>query len=126
VARRRLIRLTAGGLVAAGFSLIAAQYPPFTGPARVLTFVAGALTLGAAVLHRRRPKVQREQLLTGAVAWAVVLGAMACWEIANLFVGPRPSHPTLSSLIEARLTGAVPRFFAYFGWLGLGWTLVNR
>jgi hypothetical protein len=67
----------------------------------------------------------------GKVLWALVVVALAGWELTNLFLQPSLTadswaHPTLSVLSDPVLGSPIGRSLMLFAWLRVGWGLLRR
>ena len=60
------------------------------------------------------------------VAWAVVFGAFAVWELSAFVIGNNDAHPTFSMLSDPVLSFGPTRALCAFGWLASGWYLLGR
>lgn len=124
VVRRRRRGLV---LVAAVYAWVAGHFTPFTWPAAVVTFVAGAIGL-AAGLRLPRGSVRRHDLArAGWVLWAGILGALVALEAVSFFLGSAGhGHPTLSNIVNHGLHTNTTRAVGFFGWLAFGSWLLAR
>ena len=94
---------------------------PFSAGATVA--VVGAGLAAALVGHRRRPRAATARVPpAGLAVWAVLVAALAAWQLVAYFGAPRSEHPTLSSLTNAALDGRLARSAAFAAWLaGAAW-----
>jgi hypothetical protein len=108
-------------------SWLATELRPFTWPALAVTLAAG---LGAVAVGRRaRVEPGRARTLppgVGEAVSAVLLLALAAWELAAFLQHPRAEHPTLSSLADALLRYHPVRAAAFLAWLAAGVGLGRR
>ncbi len=123
--RRRLHR----GLLPAAvvYAWVGGSFDSFT-TASVLAVgfpgVLGVLTASSrwpderAVGPRRPPRA--------ALVWAAWFVATALWEAYAFLKGSTPAHPTLSVLLDGPLANHAVRTVFFFGWLNLGWRLLQR
>jgi hypothetical protein len=130
--RRRLLMVSA--LLAAGavYAAVVGSFSRYSWPA-----TAGIIGLGTVVVligwHgplRDRPRGGRLPV-AGTLAWAVVLVAGCLWELGALLKQPSLTtdsytHPTVSTLTDPLLATSPGRSIVLFGWLALGWYLVDR
>ncbi|WP_298211688.1 hypothetical protein [Ferrimicrobium sp.] len=117
---RRSVELVLGGALGLTWTYLEAQSHTFTRRAEVLT---GVVIVVVIVVFFRR--VQREQSrsfdLVAVWTWSVMALVVLAFELFNLFGGPRPSHPTISSIVNGVLGyGAEARVVLFLAWLGLG------
>jgi hypothetical protein len=121
-------------VVSAGYAVAAASTTPFTWAADVLTAIPIALvTIGASVLWPAHPDRASALVEDGRprprhpfLGWAVLLGVVAGWEVAEyLWRGSRSAHPTLSSMADAFDAHAVGKAVAFLAWLLLGAAIVR-
>jgi hypothetical protein len=104
----------------------------------VPTWVMAVAVAGYAVLAgapARRPSSPRRPLPaarpSGAALWAVVLIAIAIWELINLLLQPSFttgswSHPTLSTLADPAFATHAGRAAGLAAWLGAGWYVMEK
>jgi hypothetical protein len=120
-----------GALMLAGYAILAGAPARFSWMATLAVILPGALV----VLAARRPAPRRRPLPaarpTGAVLWAVVLIAIAVWELINLLLQPSFTtgsweHPTLSTLADPLFATHAGRAAGLATWLGAGWYLAER
>ena len=118
--RRRAGRMGAGVVVAA-FAWWATGLAPFSGASTAAVLGAGsaAVALGA----RRRRRGHPDRVPTGGViVWALLLGALALWQLGAFLARPRHEHPTLSALANDALDARPARAIAFAAWLaGAAW-----
>ena len=98
---------------------------PFTWPALVSVGIAGvaAIVLGT---HRRRRSESSGSHHSGAVAWGILWGVLAGWELAAYLQSPRADHPTLSALADQVLDWRPARALAFLVWMAIGADLARR
>lgn len=118
-------------LILAGYAVLAGAPARFSWMATMAVVLPGALVVVAA----RRPAATRRPLPaarpTGAVLWAMVLIAIAVWELINLLLQPSFTmgswdHPTLSTLADPIFATHAGRAAGLAAWLGAGWYLMER
>jgi ABC-type dipeptide/oligopeptide/nickel transport system permease subunit len=124
-------------VVAAAYAGILATTRPFTVPADVVTSLglavgAGALVFGltvgrAAGAAGARPAEVIEAGTTGgtAIPWVVLVVVVVGWELYCFFGGPRPAHPTLSSVYDIVARWQAAKAVVVLAWLALGWELAR-
>lgn len=94
---------------------------PFSGRATAAVLAAGVIAMAAGGA-RRSAGSPRDIAVRAAAPWAVLLGALAAWQLAAYVQHPRPDHPTLSSLTNTALDPRPVRTLAFAGWLiAAGW-----
>lgn len=123
---------------ALAYAALLASTRPFTVPADALTAVglaAGVAGLVARlVADGRQGDVAapgegspRTGETTGSwLPWVVLVAVVAGWELYCYFGGPRPAHPTLSSIYDLAARYTWLKAVIVLAWLGLGWELVRR
>lgn len=111
----------AAAVAVAAFAWWAAGLAPFTTPSLVAVVGGGlvAMAAGARWLPRRPTPVEGAAPPAGLAAWAVLVVALAAWELAAYVQHPRADHPTLSSLANDALRPRVVRAAALAGWLAV-------
>jgi hypothetical protein len=99
---------------------------PFTVPIDVAVGVPILIVLAVSwrwsrlgALTRPEPRPAR----SGLVVWAVLVGALAVWELAAYVASPRQAHPTLSSISDNVTSGHPTRALVFAVWVVLGWIL---
>lgn len=112
--------------VALAWSVLATSGEPFTMQRGLLVALSGlaviVATAGGRATHRRPAPVA-----SGAVAvWVALLGAAMAFQLANLFHQPRPTYPTISSLLNLAFQSHAARAGGFALWLALGWYLLGR
>lgn len=135
-------RVTVALAVAAAlvYAVLLAFTRPFTAPADALTAAglaagAGGLTARLATDRRRdrrsgrgtgvAPAPPGDRALGSWLPWAVLVAVVAGWELYCFFGGPRPAHPTLSSLYDLAARYRWLKAVIVLAWLALGWELVR-
>jgi hypothetical protein len=121
-ARLGAFALGIGALFAYGWWATGLQ--PFSAAASLATVGPGiaAVVIGTAV---RRPTVPAAAL-SGAVVWAVLVGALVAWQMFAYLQHPRSEHPTLSSLANSVLDTQPARAVAFTLWLIAAALLARR
>jgi hypothetical protein len=104
---------------------------PFTTPALAVTLATGALVLAAgarAGWGRQRPagEPNRATPTAGIWVWAVLVLALAGWEMAAFLQLPRSEHPTLSSLANLAFESHPVRAAAFALWMAAGYGMARR
>ncbi len=112
----RNVVLAMGGAGAGAYAWWATGLRPFAGTTTVAVVGAGvaAMVVGRRC-GRRRPVVRPRA--AGVIGWALLLGALAGWQLVAYLQHPRPEHPTLSSLADAVLDTHPLRALAFVAWL---------
>jgi hypothetical protein len=114
-----------------GYAILAAAPPRFSWLATLAVVLPGT----AVVVAARRPSSPRRPIPaarpSGAVLWAVVLIAIAIWELINLLLQPSFTtgswdHPTLSMLADPAFATHAGRAAGLAAWLGAGWYVMER
>lgn len=94
--------------------------PAFSLVATVAVVGAGLVAALRPGRHHRRPVGPVSP--AGPVVWAVLLTALAAWQLAAFLQSPRAEHPTLSSMTNTALDARPARVLAVAGWLaGAAW-----
>jgi hypothetical protein len=118
-------------LILAGCAILAGAPARFSWLATLAVVLPGALV----VLAARRPTPRSRPLPSarpmGAALWAMVLIAIAVWELINLLLQPSFTtgswdHPTLSTLADPIFATHAGRAVGLAAWLGAGWYLAER
>ena len=119
---------------ALAYALALASTRPFTAPADALTAVglaAGAVGLAARLVADSRvtkgdgSAPPPEWAVGSWLPWVGLVAAVAGWELYCYFGGPRPAHPTLSSLYDLAAPYRLLKAAIVLAWLALGWELVR-
>lgn len=97
----------------------------FTTTALLAVGVPALVVAAVASLSRRR-RPPRRWAPDAWCGWAVVLVALAGWELVAYALSPRSMYPTLSSLADSALRPRAVEAAAFMVWLGLGWNLARR
>jgi hypothetical protein len=124
-------RRAAVAAAAIAYAGLLASTSPFTTGADALT----ALALGAAAvvlavrLSRRSVQMAPAAIgestgLVSALPWIVLLAVMIGWELFSFFGGPRPAHPTLSTVYDLVSRWPAVKAAIVLAWLVLGWELL--
>lgn len=120
-------------VMAAVYSWFASGTRPFTLAADLTTAVPLAGMATVYVLQRLRPRgpwrrLSAEDPPAGgtAVPWLAVVALLVATECTAFFGGPRPSHPTLSTLTDTIFQWHAAKAAVYFAWLWLCWYFVRR
>ena len=117
--------------VLVGYAILAGAPPRFSWLATLAVVLPGT----AVVMAARRPSSPHRPLPaarpSGAVLWAVVLVAIAIWELINLLLQPSFTtgswdHPTLSTLADPAFATHAGRAAGLAAWLGAGWYVMER
>ena len=119
--------------VAIAYAALLASTTPFTTEADVVTavaLVAGTVVVALGLARSRSvpvaPAVVGDSVEHGsALAWLVLLAVVTGWELYSFFGGPRPLHPTLSTLYDLASRWPVAKAAIVLVWLGLGWELLR-
>jgi hypothetical protein len=119
--------------VALAYALALASTRPFTAPADALTAVglaAGVVALSARLIADRRAihgvaPAGPGRAVRAWLPWVGLLAAVAGWELYCYVGGPRPAHPTLSSLYDLAARYRLLKAAIVLAWLALGWELVR-
>jgi hypothetical protein len=122
---QRRVPVAAMVVLAVAYAALAGLARPFTLPADVAAAVAGVAVLAAAALAGPAPG-EAWPWPPGLRWWVVLTVVLVGLELAELFGGPRPSHPTLSSLSGPLLGHWAGRAAVYLAWLWLGRMLARR
>jgi hypothetical protein len=118
--------------VAAAYGAVAMLFAPFTFPQQVATAIPCLAMLGVALRrgwHRPGAKPGPEPDVRhglGLAVWLVLIALAAAVQLFNYFDWPREVYPTLSSLASQVFWIYPVRLVAFWGWLGLGWYLLDR
>lgn len=121
----RLVLLAAGGaLVASGFAV-------HSWPLTATVGLTGVLGLGWAWLTLGNPPAVHRVQVSGWLPWAMVLLALAVWEMTALVGQPTLeegsyAHPTISYLLDPILATYPGRLVGLLVWLAAGRALVRR
>jgi len=94
---------------------------PFSGRTTAVVLAAGVIAM---VAGGARPSAgsPRDIAVRAAAPWAVLVGALAAWQLAAYVQHPRADHPTLSSLANTALDPRAVRTLVFAGWLfAAGW-----
>lgn len=126
---------------AAAYAGILATTQPFTVSADVVTGLALAVGAGALAFQlavgrlaagrpapagEARPVVAIEAEAGGtAIPWLALLAVLVGWELYCFFGGPRPAHPTFSSVYDIVARWQAAKAVVVLLWLALGWELVR-
>jgi hypothetical protein len=128
-----IVIVAAAGLASA---VVASFTRPFTAGADVVTalaLVVAAVTVAVRLCTSRRsdvplpPNSQHQDVTTmsrWSFVWVGMAVVIACWELYCYTSTPRPSHPTLSTLINLLDSTRVGKSVAFALWLALGCYLV--
>ena len=122
--------MVAGLLVYAAAASLTTPLTPIASVA-VLVPVVIVLVLGSAWNSRAETRVLRGRLSRTALAWGVVVGLTALWDLVAWLQQPAynvaaPDHPTLSLLLEPLTGSPLPRFLLWSAWLYAGYRLARR
>jgi hypothetical protein len=117
-------------IVVIGYSWLATGLRPFTIPIDVAVGLPAVLLLGWS-WHRSRlgrlPPDQRPRPpRSSVIVWAVLVAALAAWELAAYQASPRQDHPTLSSIFDDINSAHPARAVVFALWLGVGLHLFGR
>ena len=116
------------------YALALASTRPFTAPADALTAVglaAGGVGLTARLVGDSRATrgddsaPPTERVVGSWLPWVVLLVVVVGWELYCYFGGPRPAHPTVSSLYDLAARYRLLKALIVLAWLALGWELVR-
>lgn len=114
----------------AGLAWLAGGFASFTWQATASVVVGGAavLVLGRAAGRPGDggPPDARGGRPRGTSAWTVWALAFLCWWGTAFLTGSRPSHPTLSLVMDPVLEVRPLKAAAFLVWLVAGWWLVRR
>ncbi|MGO9457886.1 MAG: hypothetical protein ACLP62_12720 [Acidimicrobiales bacterium] len=122
--------LVAGAVAYAG---LLASTTPFTLEADAVTAVALAAAVAVLLVRLTRGRT----LPAGAAAadvspggasalpWVVLVAVVAVWELYCFFGGPRPAHPTLSTVYDLAARWPAAKAVVVLAWLALGWELLR-
>lgn len=97
---------------------------PFTITATLAVVGAGLAAMAAGLAWQ--PQIESRPPRTGAVRWAVMLVALAVWQLSAYVQQPRSENPTLSSLINVALESHTGRALAFTAWLVAGSRFARR
>lgn len=120
-------------VAAVAYAVLLATTRPFTVAADVVTalgLAAGAAALGVRLASERRVAASAEGTLEGspggtAIPWLVLLTVAVGWELYCFFGGPRPAHPTLSTIYDLVARWPAAKAVVVLAWVALGWELVR-
>jgi hypothetical protein len=117
-------------LAAAAYAGLLATTRPFTDSADAVTALGLAAGAGALLLRLapRRAVVDgpaASEPAGSAVPWLVLLALAVAWELYCFFGGPRPAHPTFSTIYDLAARWEAAKAAAVLAWLFLGWELVR-
>lgn len=119
----------AAAAAAVAYAVLLAMTKPFTVAADVVTAVglaAGAAALGVRLASEGRGEGGLEGSPGGtATPWLVLLTVAVGWELYCFFGGPRPAHPTLSTIYDLVARWPAAKAVVVLAWLALGWELVR-
>ena len=109
----------------AGFAWVAGGFASFTWQALASVLVGGAVVavLGTRGSPRRRRVGGRPR---GMSAWVIWAAALLAWWGSAFLTGSRPSHPTLSLLLDPLLQVHPVKSIAFLAWMLAGWALLRR
>jgi hypothetical protein len=114
------------------YALALASTRPFTAPADALTAVglaAGVVGLMVRLVGDSRATRGDDSAppteLGSWLPWVGLLAVVVGWELYCYFGGPRPAHPTLSSLYDLAARYRLLKAAIVLAWLALGWELVR-
>ncbi len=122
--------LVAGALAYAG---LLASTTPFTPEADAVTAVALAAAAAVLLVRLTRSRtlpagaaaVDESPEGASALPWVVLLAVVAGWELYCFFGGPRPAHPTLSTVYDLAARWPAAKAAIVLAWLALGWELLR-
>jgi hypothetical protein len=98
--------------------------PGFSASTTAAVLGAGVVAVAAGLARRRpRPPAPRR---TGRAGWAVLVAALAGWQLAAYLQHPRSQHPTISSLTNTLLESHTSRAFAFVAWIAAAAALARR
>jgi len=125
-----------GGLLVVGvlvYAAAASLTTPLTPIASfaVLVPVVIVLVPVSAWHPRAETRVLRGHLSRTALAWGVVVGLTALWDVLAWVQQPAynvaaPDHPTISLLLDPLTGSPLPRFLLWSAWLYVGFRLARR
>jgi hypothetical protein len=125
--------LVAALALAAGDSIAQASARPFSWRADLTTAgaVAAIIAGGAVSLWKERSAratapLRRVPPATAYTCWALVITAMAAFELTELFGAPRRDHPTMSSLLTSLSGHEVSRATIFALWVVAGYWIWRR
>lgn len=97
----------------------------FTWLATVAVAAAGAACI---IVGTRRPRRSGPHFLPprNALAWTILFGLVAAWELAAYLQHPRADHPTLSALADQLLAWRPARALAFLAWMAVGADMARR
>jgi hypothetical protein len=114
------------------YAAVVGTFARWSWPISIAVAIPGALAVAFAWIGTP-PATDDEQRRTGpsAVAWVIVLLALAAWEIEALLLQPSLTtssyaHPTLSTLMDPVLAGHLGRSITLVVWLWFGGYLLER
>jgi hypothetical protein len=118
--------------VAVAYAAVLATTTPFTAAADALTAAALAAAAVVLVVGLATPRTTAsgatetgETVRGSALGWVVLLAVAAAWELYCFFGGPRPAHPTLSTLYDLAARWPAVKAVLVLAWLALGWELLQ-
>ncbi len=120
--------LVVGALAYAG---LLASTTPFTTEADAVTAVALAAAAAALLVGLTRSRTLPAGAATEspgfgpALPWLVLLAVATGWELYCFFGGPRPAHPTLSTVYDLAARWPAAKAVIVLAWLALGWELLG-
>ncbi len=109
------------------YAAVAATFDSFTNASMLAVGflgVLGVLTAASDWPDERGAGARR--LSRGALVWAVWFVATALWEAYAFLRGSTPAHPTISVLLDGPLQVYLVRALFFFGWMALGWKVLQR
>jgi hypothetical protein len=127
----RRLALVALALAYAG---LLATTTPFTTEADTLTAVALGGAAVVLVVQLARGPVAVDGAINGAgggaatgsaLPWLVLLVVAVAWELYCFFGGPRPAHPTLSTLYDLAARWTAVKAVLVLAWLAIGCELLR-
>lgn len=124
--------MVAAAAAALAYALVLGSTRPFTAPADALTAVglaAGVVALLARLIADSRSgdgvaPARRGRAVGSWLPWVGLVVVVAGWELYCYVGGPRPAHPTLSSLYDLAARYRLLKAAIVLAWLALGWELV--
>jgi hypothetical protein len=111
------------GLLAYGWW--ATGLAPFSAGAMVAVAGAGAVAMVVGARLTPRPAAALPTVRE-LLPWAVLLTALATWQLVAYFQHPRSEHPTLSSMANGVLDTHPARAIAFAAWALIGARLARR
>jgi hypothetical protein len=118
-------------LPAAAFALVVGWLGRYSVMASLAVAVVGATAIALSWHGPLREEPVEPIEPVGVVLWALVIVALAGWELTNLFLQPSLTtdswaHPTISVLTDPFLGSRIGRSVALIAWLRVGWGLLRR